>query len=89
MHTGSSYFIKSSTLRIYKNGSVVTGAESGGASQYMPGDGANNISISFQTILTLAAGDYIEAFGYVATSECTTCAVSFSTRTFSGFKIGA
>ena len=85
-YSNSSNRVTDSGIKIYKNGSTTTGAESPAGSQYSANPGANSVAMSIQTILTLAAGDYIEVYGLSTTNSG---AVSFGARTFSGFKIGA
>ena len=87
LYVNSSSRISSSGLKIYKNGSATNGAESSGTGMYMNDDGPHAASISFQTILTLAAGDYVESFAAVTAAN--SGAVSLGSRTFMGFKIGA
>ena len=72
---------------MYKNGSsAAIGAESPGGGMYMNSNGPHATMISFQCILTLAVGDYLEVYGQVTAA---TGAVSIGARTFTGFKIGA
>jgi len=84
-YCNASNHITNSGIKIYLNGSTTTGAESPAGSQYTANPGANSVAMSIQTILTLAAGDYIEVYGL---SNTNSGAVSFGARTFSGFKIG-
>ena len=85
-YANASNRLTDSGIKIYKNGSTTDGAESPAGGQYSANPGANALAMSIQTILTLAAGDYIEVYGLSVTNSG---AVSFGARTFSGFKIGA
>ena len=84
-YSNSSNRVTDAVFKVYKNGSQVSGGLMPLGSQYASNPGANAVSSSFQMILTLAAGDYVEIYGYVTTNSG---AVSFGARTFSGFKIG-
>ena len=83
--SNSSNRVTDSNIQIFKNGSAGTAATSPAGSQYASNPGANTVAMSIQTIMTLAANDYIEVYGLVTTNSG---AVSFGARTFSGFKIG-
>jgi len=84
-YSNSSNRVTDAVFKIYKNGSQVSSGEMPLGSQYASNPGPNAVASSFHRILTLAAGDYVEIYGYVTTNSG---AVSFGARTFSGFKIG-
>ena len=84
-YSNASNRVTDAVFKVYKNGSQVSGGLMPLGSQYSANPGANAVSSSFQMLLTLAAGDYVEIYGYVTTNSG---AVSFGARTFSGFKIG-
>jgi len=84
--SNSSNRVTDSNIQIFVNGSAGTAAASQAGAQYAANPGANTVAMSIQSIMTLAAGDYVEVYGLVTTNSG---AVSFGARTFSGFKIGA
>ena len=84
--SNSSNRVTDSNIQVFVNGSAGTAATSQAGAQYAANPGANTVAMSIQSIMTLAAGDYVEVYGLSTTNSG---AVSFGARTFSGFKIGA